>query len=105
MSTVDDTFAVDEDAVFFHFFDGFLVIFDAAAAFVVVVIGRGRHEGDSAVCDGVGCVVDVVASDGDMLDSFSFVFFEEFLDLALVVGAFVEGDADFAAWGGERAGG
>src|SRR5690348_10258904 len=60
-----------------------------------LVIGVGRVlEGDSASAEDVDRLVDVRSAERDVLDALAFIFAQELLDLALVVLAFIERDAD-----------
>src|SRR5262249_21936415 len=63
------------------------------------------HEFETAFGNGVGRGINVVGADCDVLDTFALVLLKVFLDLALVVRAFVDRDPDFTARRGERAAG
>ncbi len=85
--------------------DRLLVSLHAREGTVVVDRGRAGHELEPARGDRIGRGIDVIGADRDVLDAFALVALEIFLDLALVVGALVDRDADLAAGRGERAAG
>src|SRR5262245_18935854 len=70
---------------------------------LIIKRGWARHEFEPTRGDCIGGRVDVIAPDRDVLDPLTLVLPQILLDLALVVGAFVDGDADLAAGGGQRA--
>src|SRR5258708_225220 len=68
------------------------------------VVGRGSFlEFDAAAAQGIHRLVDIAGTQGDVLNAFAFVLVQIFFDLALVVLALVDGDANLAAGRGERA--
>src|SRR5512146_3073011 len=77
--------------------------FDALGQKLVIGVGRVL-EGNAAVADDVDRLVDVRRAERDVLDALAFVLAQELLDLALVVLALVERDADLAARAGHRLG-
>jgi hypothetical protein len=70
-----------------------------------LVIGVGRIlEHDPALAQDIDRLVDIVASERDMLDALALILAKELLDLALVVLALVQRDPDLAARAGHRFG-
>ena len=96
-ATVDDALAVDQDAVSAQPVEGFAMALHPVNREVVINVRRRRHELQAAPGDRFGSGVDVLGADGDVLDALAPVLLQIFLDLALVVGAFVDRYADLAA--------
>src|SRR5690348_6501958 len=91
--------AVHQDAALLEFRNALLVAFDALREKLVIRVGRVL-ERNSAAADDVHALVDVRGAERDVLDALALIFAEELLDLALVVLALVERDADLAARAG-----
>src|SRR5215210_5738045 len=94
--------AVHQDAVATEAVDVLAGVGQALGQQFVVGVGR-VHELDAGGAHSFHARVDVVRAEGDVLDALALVGAEVFLDLALVVRAFVDGDADLAAGRGEGA--
>jgi hypothetical protein len=88
--------SVHQDPALLELGDALLMALDALRKHLVISVWRvlERH---SALLQHIDGRVDVVAAERDVLDSLAFVFAKELLDLALVVLALVERNADLAA--------
>src|SRR5258708_28059990 len=94
--------AVDENSATLKLGHRFTVTFHPRID--TFVVGRGSFlEFDAAAAQGIHRLVDIVGTQGDVLNAFAFVLVQIFFDLALVVLALVDGDANLAAGRGERA--
>src|SRR5690606_16987396 len=81
-----------------------LVMAGHALGHLVVIGVQRRLEGHVAAAQGADRAVDVVRAQRHMLDALAAVGLQVFGDLRLVVGAFVDRDADLAARTGHRLG-
>src|SRR5215213_2854790 len=95
--------AVHQDAALLELGDALLMAFDSLGQHLVISVGRVL-EGNAAGPDDVDCGVDIAGAERDVLDALAFVFAQELLDLALVVLALVQGNADLPAGRGHRLG-
>jgi hypothetical protein len=87
--------AVDQDAVLAQAFQVLAMAGDALVDEFVIGLDRVLQL-DAARAQLLDGVVDVVGGQGEVLDAFAVVLADEFLDLALVVLALVQRDADGA---------
>src|SRR5689334_12765223 len=95
--------SVHQDAPLLELRDALFMALDAAGKHLVISVG-GVLEVDPARADDVHRFVDVGGAKRDVLDALAFVLAQELLDLALVVLALIERDADLAAGTGHRLG-
>ena len=77
----------------------FAVVADALADAFEIGVRRGL-ERDTVRAERFDAFVNVVGAERDVLDALAAIVLQEFLDLALVVTALVERDADLAARAG-----
>src|SRR5262249_24994341 len=99
---VDHAFAVDQNAMLLQTRDRLLMTLNARARALIVNLGRPRHEFEAPGGKRVSGGVNVIAAHRNVLDALTLVLPEVLLDLAVVVGALVDGDADLAAGRGQR---
>src|SRR5262245_42455145 len=102
VAAVDHAFAVDQNAVLFQTRDRLGVALNARVRALIIDAGRPRHEFEAPRGKRIGGGVDVVAAHGDMLDAFALILAQILFDLAVVVGALVDRNADLAARRGQR---
>jgi hypothetical protein len=70
----------------------------------VIGIGRRRHESEAPRRQALHGGVDVLAAAGDVLNAFALILVQIFLDLAFVVGGFIQRNPDLSARACQRAG-
>jgi hypothetical protein len=97
-----DGAAVDQYAAALELGQGLTMAGDPGVD-ALVISGGCVLELDAAFAQGIDGSIDVIAAERYVLDALALVFVEVFLDLTLVVLAFIDGYADFAAGRGEGA--
>src|SRR5437868_4322418 len=95
--------AVEQDVPLLELGGGLAMAFHASVEQLVIGLGR-LLKGDATAAQHVDRLVDVAGAKRDVLDALALIFTQELLDLALVVLALVQGDADLAARAGHRLG-
>ena len=94
LAAFDHAFAVDQEPELAQAIDRLAVPGQALVDLRVVRVRRRRHERHAAGKKLLHRLVDVVATAGNMLDAFAAVVAQVFLDLAAIVRALVDRDAD-----------
>ena len=90
--------------MFLHPVDGFIMPHHTIGGHVVIGVRRPRHERNTPVRNRIGRIIDIVRSNGDVLDAFTIVLLQIGHDLAFLAPIFVERNADTATGRGQRAG-
>lgn len=95
--SIDNPFAINEDAMTLHSIQRFFMTTDAVVAVNIVVIRWAWHEAQTAFSQLVSSVVKLFRADRNMLDSFAILLLQIGLYLAFVIGALIKRYAYLAA--------
>src|SRR5262245_3746623 len=97
LAAADDALAIDQDAELLQAVDRLAMAGQPLVELLVIGRRRRGHEAQPVGTEFGDRLIDIVAAAGDVLNALALVALEVLLDLAAIVGAFIDGDANLAA--------